>query len=87
MNETLKKAIANAEWYVSQYPSTRENPKAAQADNEMTIANLTMCQVMAKAGIDEETISAVRRLWISASVTGETAAMETVLAKHYATQH
>lgn len=87
MNETLKKALANAEWYVSQYPSTRENPKAAQADNEMTIANLTMCQVMAKAGIDEETISAVRRLWISASVTGETAAMETVLAKHYATQH
>lgn len=87
MNDILKKALADAEWYVSQYPSTRSNPKAAQADNEMTIANLTMCRVMAKAGIDDETISAVRRLWINASVTGETAAMETVLAKHYATQH
>ena len=87
MNDILKKALADAEWYVNQYPSTRENPKAAQADREMTIANLTMCRVMAKAGIDDETISAVRRLWINASVTGETAAMETVLAKHYATQH
>lgn len=87
MNDILKKALADAEWYVSQYPSTRENPTAAQADNELTIANLTMCEVMAKAGIDDETIGVVRRLWISAGVTGESAAMETVLAKHYATQH
>ncbi len=87
MNDILKKALADAEWYVSQFPSTRENPRAAQADNEMTIANLTMCQVMSKAGIDDETIGVVRRLWISASVTGENAAMETILAKHYATQH
>ena len=87
MSDAFEKAIADAQWYVSQYPSNRKTPKAAEADNDMTIANLTMCQVMAKAGIDEETISAVRRLWIKASVTGENAAMETILANHYATQH
>ena len=87
MSDTFEKAIADAQWYVSQYPSTRKTPKAAEADNDMTIANLTMCQVMAKAGIDEETISAVRRLWIKASLNGENAAVEAILAKHYATQH
>lgn len=87
MSDTFEKAIAEAQWYVSQYPSNRKTPKAAEADNDMTIANLTMCQVMAKAGIDEETISAVRRLWIKASITGENAAVENTLAKYFATQH
>lgn len=87
MNDILKKAIAEAEWYVSQYPSHREDPKAAQADNELTIANLTMWKVMAQAGIDEDTIGVVRRLWISAGVTGESAAVESILRKHYADHH
>lgn len=85
--ETFNKALATAEWYISLHPSTREDAKAAQADNEMTIANLTMSEVMHKAGIDDEIIDAVRRLWINASVSGETAAMESILRKHYADQH
>lgn len=87
MNDILKKAIAEAEWYVSQYPSHREDPKAAQADNELTIASLTMWKVMEKAGIDEDTIGVVRRLWISAGVTGESAAAESILRKHYTDHH
>lgn len=87
MNDILKKALADAEWYVSQYPSTREDPKAAQADNELTLANLTMWKVMAHAGIDEETIATIRQMWIKAGVTGESAAVEGILRKHYADHH
>lgn len=87
MNDILKKAIAEAEWYVSQYPSHREDPKAAQADNELTIANLTMWKVMAQAGIDEETIATIRKMWIKAGVTGESAAAASILRKHYTDHH
>lgn len=87
MNDILKKAIADAEWYVSQYPSHREDPQAAQADNELTIASLVMTQVMSKAGIDDDTIGTIRRMWIKAGVTGESAAMQNILRKHYADHH
>ena len=38
MSDAFEKAIADAQWYVSQYPSNRKTPKAAEADNDMTIA-------------------------------------------------